>query len=329
MCSRVSASSKITEWRISLVSELLTPFAQDVLDGLSCRPQKTLPCSWLYDDLGSALFETITLLPEYGLTRADSSLLRTASREIVELSGTPENIIELGSGTGSKTRHILDAAASVAPVRYFPIDVSPKALADCAAALSGIRGVFVEPVQASYLEGIERARSHGRTLILFLGSTIGNFKPAEAVDFLREVHRRTNPGDTLLIGADLLKPLDKLLSAYDDPLGVTAAFNLNLLARVNRELGGDFDLRNFAHEARFNEQESRIEMHLRSRAPQSVHIAAADMTANFEAGETIWTESSYKFRREAICEIGQWAGWTPVRQWTDRDWGFAETLFRA
>lgn len=313
-----------------MISELLSPFAQDVLDGLG-SPRKTLPCSWLYDDLGSALFEAITLLPEYGLTRADAALLRGAATEIIHLSGDPRNIIELGSGTGTKTRHVLQAAAKQSPVDYRPVDVSPKALRECAAALGDIDRVRVQPVTADYLPGIESARRGrpGRTLVLFLGSTIGNFSPDEAVGFLRNVRERLNPGDTLLVGADLRKPREQLLRAYDDPLGVTAAFNLNLLARINRELGGKFEIRAFEHEARFDEQASRVEMHLRSRFAQSVYIAATDTTAHFREGETIWTESSYKFRREDICGIGTRAGWTAVRQWTDNQWGFAETLFRA
>jgi L-histidine Nalpha-methyltransferase len=314
-----------------MVSESLMPFAQDVMDGLTRSPQKTLPCSWLYDDLGSVLFEAITLLPEYGLTRADAALLRGAAQEIVEKAGVPERVIELGSGTGSKTRHILEAVTRLAPVTYVPVDVSAKALNDCAAALGGIDGVSVQPMQAQYLDGIAHARQRrdGRTLILFLGSTIGNFAPDSAVDFLRGVRLRVNSGDTLLVGADLLKPREKLLLAYDDPMGVTAAFNLNLLARINRELGGEFQLKSFAHEARFDERTSRIEMHLRSRVAQTVHIAAPHVMASFREGETIWTESSYKFRREEIRSIGEEAGWTTVRQWVDNDWGFAETLFRA
>jgi L-histidine N-alpha-methyltransferase len=319
-----------------LIAELLSPFAQDVAEGLTGTPQKTLPSSWLYDDVGSALFETITLLPEYGLTRADAALLRGAAPEIIRLAGEPDSIIELGSGTGTKTRYILEAASDRIgsqdrTIDYLPIDISGAALRQCAGVLSSIAGVHIEPVEARYLEGIERARHKrgGRALVLFLGSTIGNFSSDEAVHFLRSVRQRMNARDSLLLGADLVKPRQRLLLAYDDPLGVTAAFNLNLLARINRELGGEFRITSFAHEARFNEGLSRVEMHLRSRVAQKVGIAALGLSVSFKEGETIFTESSHKFRREDICAIGEQAGWKTVRQWVDNGWGFAETLFTA
>lgn len=313
-----------------MVSELLSPFAQDVAEGLMAGPQKTLPSSWLYDELGSALFEAITLLPEYGLTRADAALLRGAAPDIVRLSGHPGCVIELGSGSGTKTRFILDAASRDSAIDYLPIDISRKALQDCSAALGSIDRVRVEPIEEQYLEGVQRARRgrRGPALVLFLGSTIGNFSPDEAVEFLRSVRQQLFPGDSLLLGADLVKPVQQLLDAYDDPAGVTAAFNLNLLGRINRELGGEFRLREFVHEARFDETASRVEMHLRSRIAQKVRIGALDLTIPFEEGETIWTESSYKFRREDIRGIAEKAGWTTVRQWADEAWGFAETLFR-
>ncbi|HVW87786.1 MAG TPA: L-histidine N(alpha)-methyltransferase [Bryobacteraceae bacterium] len=308
-------------------------FAQAVMDGLSRSPQKTLPASWLYDEVGSALFEVITVLPEYGLTRADSALLGRAAEEIIGVAGRPEVIIELGSGTGTKTRHILRAASAGGPVDYFPIDISRAALENCKATLGSMDDVRIEPIEASYLEGIDQAlalrRSEERTLILFLGSTIGNFAPDEAESFLRRIRQRVHAKDSLLLGADLVKPVPRLIAAYDDPLGVTAAFNLNLLARINRELDGQFDLSRFAHEARYNERQSRIEMHLRSRIAQEVRIDALDMAVSFRAGETIWTESSYKFRPEALRNTGLRAGWTSMRQWIDGDWGFAETLFSA
>ena len=314
-----------------MIAELLSPFAQDVAEGLMETPQKTLPSSWLYDDVGSSLFETITLLPEYGLTRADAALLRGAADEIIQVAGEPDSIIELGSGSGTKTRYILEAAARNREIDYLPIDISGAALQGCVSALRSLAGVNIEPIEAQYLEGVERARrgQRGRALVLFLGSTIGNFSSMEAVDFLRSIRQRMNAGDSLLLGADLVKPREQLLQAYDDPLGVTAAFNLNLLARINRELGGEFDLANFAHEARFNERLSRIEMHLRSRITQRVRIAALGLSVTFEKGETIFTESSHKFRREDICAVGEQAGWTVVRQWVDTSWGFAETLFTA
>jgi L-histidine N-alpha-methyltransferase len=199
------------------------------------------------------------------------------------------------------------------------------------ATLRSLPGVNIEPLQSQYLEGVEsaRQRTQGRALVLFLGSTIGNFSTEEAVSFLRSVRQRLHDGDSLLLGADLVKPRERLLPAYDDPTGVTAAFNLNLLARINRELGGEFNLHRFAHEARYNESLSRVEMHLRSRVPQRVRIAALHAAVTFQENETIFTESSHKFRREDICAIGEQAGWKTVRQWADCDWGFAETLFTA
>jgi dimethylhistidine N-methyltransferase len=313
------------------VPQVNAELARDVAEGLSKTPQKTLPASWLYDEVGSALFEVITVLPEYGLTRADGALLRRSAHEIIATAGQPEIIFELGSGTGTKTRHILLAAATQCPVRYMPIDISRAALDNCGTAMQSIEGVRVEPIEATYLDGIEQALTRRgpdeRVLILFLGSTIGNFTPPEAQTFLHRVKQRMLPGDSLLLGADLVKPRAKLIAAYDDSLGVTAAFNLNLLARINRELDGEFDLAKFAHEARYSERGSRIEMHLRSRVAQTVPIRALDMRIPFAKGETIWTESSHKFRAEEIRWLGEQAGWHTERQWIDSDWGFAETLF--
>lgn len=308
-------------------------FAHDVAEGLTRARQKKLPASWLYDTVGSALFEVITLLPEYGLTRADGALLQCAAEEIVAAAGEPELIVELGSGTGAKTHHVLTAAAARGSVHYLPIDISRAALRNCEAALHAIDGVHIEPIEATYLEGIDpalaRRRSGQRALILFLGSTIGNFTRAEASVFLHRIRQRLISGDSLLVGTDLVKQAATLLRAYDDSLGVTAAFNLNLLARINRELDGQFDLAQFAHEARYNERQSRIEMHLRSRVSQRVAIDALDLTVSFARGETIWTESSHKFRAEEIRRMGEQAGWQNARQWIDREWGFAETLFTA
>lgn len=305
-------------------------FARDVAHGLT-QPQKTLHATWLYDELGSALFDAITLLPEYGLTRADDALLALYAQDIIDEAGCPTLVLELGSGSGSKTRHILNAAASRRNVHYFPIDISRAALENCRATLKPIAGVTVETIEAEYLDGVERVlsrRARGeRVLVLFLGSTIGNFNPGDDQGFLHCALRRMKPGDALLLGADLVKPRTKLIRAYDDPLGVTAAFNLNLLARINRELDGEFELGKFAHLARYDAHASRIEMHLKSRVAQRVSIHALDLEIAFERGETIWTESSHKFRTEDIASLGNRAGWSMKRQWVDNNWGFAETLF--
>ncbi|HWF08656.1 MAG TPA: L-histidine N(alpha)-methyltransferase [Bryobacteraceae bacterium] len=326
-----AASHSILEASIQR-AEYNPEFAEAVAAGLLRKGQKTLPPSWLYDEVGSALFEVITVLPEYGVTRAEASMLQTAAGEIVRAAGHPPLIIELGSGTGTKTRHILAAAAQQRQVRYLPIDISRAALDACVRTLEGMPNVNIQPVEADYLEGVTHAlakrRSGEPVLVLFLGSTIGNFTRAEAASFLRRLKSRLRPGDSLLLGADLVKSRAALLSAYDDPIGVTAAFNLNLLARINRELDGEFDLSRFAHEARWNERHSRIEMHLRARAAQKVHIGALAGPVSFAAGETIWTESSHKFRADEVPGIGCRSGWAFLRQWLDTDRSFAGTLFQ-
>jgi dimethylhistidine N-methyltransferase len=314
-------------------------FDTDIVAGLLGPGRKTLPSQYLYDDVGSALFEVITLLPEYGLTRADSRLLERHSAEMIAQLPRDLLIAELGSGTGTKTRHILDAAAErcgeerCGELRYLPIDISGAALQQCRRALESLARVEILPIEASYLDGLAKAmerREPGQAvLLLFLGSTIGNFATREAQSFLRQIREALQAGDGLLLGADLVKPVAQMLRAYDDPIGVTAAFNLNLLARINRELGGEFELANFRHEARWNERHSRIEMHLRSRAAQQVRIADLDCAVEFRKRETIFTESSHKFRPEQIRALGERAGFDCLGQWIDREWPFAESLFVA
>lgn len=310
-----------------------TQFAQDVRNGLgtSDHEQKQLPPSYLYDELGSALFEAITLLPEYGLTRADARLLRRHANDIADSMPPGTLVAELGSGTGSKTRPVLEAMGRWQAVDYYPIDLSAGALRACAAELSAC--ARVHPINASYLDGLRRAarsRAQGQSLLLlFLGSTLGNFDRASGASFLADVRAALLPQDKLLIGIDLVKPASQMLLAYDDPAGVTAAFNRNLLARMNRELGANFDVRQFHHEARWNAEERRIEMHLRSARRQQVEIPAADLSALFEKGETIWTESSHKFKREELQQMASAAGFTPETCWTDSEWPFAECLWRA
>ena len=304
-------------------------FASDVRNGLA-KPQKELHSKYLYDELGSSLFEAITHLPEYGLTRADEGLLRRHARDIAGLLPSNVAVIELGSGVGQKTRHLLEAIPGGLP-RYYPIDVSADALARCERDLSDI--AEVHPLVQSYLDGMARAtaeRQRGESfLVMFLGSTIGNFERKCALEFLRDLRRAMLPGDLLLIGTDLVKDRDRMLVAYDDPTGVTGAFNLNLLGRINRELGGNFDLRNFQHEARWNEAGRRIEMHLRSRVNQTAFVIEGDFTVHFQAGETIWTESSHKFQIEELCEMAAQTGFRVEAQWVDREWPFVESLWIA
>jgi len=303
-------------------------FAREVRAGLMHTGQKTLPCRYLYDDIGSALFEAITYLPEYGLTRADARVIEAHAGELAERLGPDVLVAELGSGTGSKTRAILEA---LAPSGYYPIDVSAAALSKCAQELAALAPVC--PIEASYLDGLVQATARRvpgqRLLVLFLGSTIGNFEPEAALEFLCGIRQTLQHGDGLLLGTDLVKAVPQLMEAYDDPAGVTAAFNLNLLGRINRELDGDFNLRMFAHQIRYDAARQRIEMHLRSLANQWVRIPKADLVVAFADQETIWTESCHKFRPEQIATMARIGGFRLERQWIDAEWGFAENLLVA
>jgi len=311
----------------------LPDFARAVRDRLSKAGQREFPSIFLYDDLGTVLFEAITLLPEYGLTRADERLIQRHAPAILEHLPSPVLVAELGSGNGRKTRRLLERLAYREPVTYFPIDISSAALMKCRQEMLGIGAVSIVGLEKSYLDGLRevasRRRSRQTLLVLFLGSAIGNFEPPAAEDFLREIRRCLRHGDALLLGTDLVKPVEDLLLAYDDPSGVTAAFNLNLLGRINRELGGNFDLRNFQHEARYDSRHHRIEMHLRSTRRQTVTIQAADYTGTLEDAETIWTEACYKFRTEELPGLARRTGFLCEAQWVDGDWPFAENLFIA
>jgi dimethylhistidine N-methyltransferase len=317
----------------ALRSQALLDFARAVRDGLSKPGQRELPSIYLYDEVGTALFEAITLLPEYGLTRADERLLRRHAHAVIERLPPPVVVTELGSGSGRKTRWILEALARREPVAYYPIDISPFALARCERELSGLGAVGIVGLEKSYLEGLRDVasrRGSGQTLlILFLGSAVGNFERPAAERFLREMRRCLVPGDALLLGTDLEKPVSTMLPAYDDPAGVTAAFNLNLLARINRELGGDFSLRHFEHEARYDDQARRIEMHARSKRTQTVTIRAAEFSCTLREGETIWTEACHKYRVEEIPGMARRAGFVCEAQWVDGEWPFAENLWLA
>jgi L-histidine Nalpha-methyltransferase len=308
-------------------------FAADVRAGLTRPGQKELPSKYLYDDVGSALFEVISLLPEYGLTRADERLLRRHAYDIVDLLPTPVVVAELGSGSGKKTRWILEALTHHQHTSYCPIEISPAALAMCERELRDIESISIVGFEREYLDGlleVAARREEGEHLfVLFLGSTIGNFDRPAGIKFLRKLRRILQPGDALLLGSDLEKPVHQLIPAYDDSLGVTAAFNLNLLERINRELDGNFDLGEFEHVARYNPTARSVEMHLRSRRKQKVTIRAAGFSVQFAEGETIWTESSHKYSQHEMLQIAMATGFRCEAQWIDEEWPFAENLFIA
>lgn len=317
----------------TLPARHVSEFAADVRASLTKAGQRELPSKYLYDEVGSALFETICVLPEYGLTRADARLLERYSGEIVSRLPRPVLVAEMGSGTGKKTRWILESLSRQQKTFYFPIEISPSALAACAKELGHIDLVSIVGYERPYIEGLaaaaERRAPGEHLLVLFLGSTIGNFDRDAGDEFLRRVRAILSPGDALLLGTDLMKPVEKLLLAYDDPVGVTAAFNLNLLARLNRELGADFDLGSFRHEARWNAMERRIEMHLRSAQRQSVRIRAADLRLSLAADETLWTESAHKYFPAEVFEMAARTGFRCEAQWIDDEWPFAQNLLFA
>jgi len=308
-------------------------FATDVSDGLTRPGQKELPSKYFYDDVGSALFEVISHLPEYGLTRADERLLRRHGDEIVDRLAGPVAVAELGSGSGKKTRWLLEALCRRQRTFYYPVEISRAALAMCERELSDIDRISIVGYEREYLDGLLEVASHrqpGQHLfVLFLGSTIGNFDRPAGLKFLAEVRRILEPGDSLLLGTDLEKSSAQLLRAYDDELGVTAAFNLNLLARINRELEADFDLSQFEHVAKINYEARSVEMHLRSRRRQTVSIPAAEVVVEFRSGETIWTESSHKYSAAEICDTASQVGFRCEAQWIDEQWPFAENLLIA
>lgn len=307
--------------------------AEEIRAGLLRPGQKELPSKYLYDEIGSELFEVISVLPEYGLTRADERLLQKHSPEIVSRLTPHVLVAELGSGSGKKTRWLLESLARSQCTTYCPIEISPTALARCESELGRIDCVSIVGFERPYLDGLlaaaARREDGDHLLVLFLGSTIGNFDRDAGERFLGEVRRILYPGDALLLGTDLEKPLPQMLAAYDDPIGATAAFNLNLLARLNRELGANFDLGAFRHEARYNQNERRVEMHLRSLRDQQISIPGAGFSVFFKQGETIWTESSHKYKAEEIGAMAQRNGFRCDAQWVDAEWPFAESLLIA
>jgi dimethylhistidine N-methyltransferase len=317
----------------AITADPTAEFAADVRFGLTRKGQKELPSKYLYDDVGSALFEVISVLPEYGLTRADERVLRRNAHDIVDR--VPDNVVvaELGSGSGKKTRWLLKALCRRQHISYHPIEISPTALDMCRRELGDIDCMSIVGFEREYLDGLgevaARRKPGQHVLVMFLGSTIGNFDRPAGMEFLRQVRGALQAGDALLLGTDLEKPIPQLLKAYDDPLGVTAAFNLNLLGRINRELEANFDLSQFEHIACFNREARSVEMHLRSRRQQVVRIQRSDLTVGFGEGETIWTESSHKYAAAEIGSIAENAGFRCDAQWFDEEWPFAENLLIA
>jgi L-histidine Nalpha-methyltransferase len=316
-----------------LPPEISEQIASAVCEGLLSRP-KWLP-SWLfYDAAGSQLFNQITELPEYYLTRTERAIFAARAEEIIGLAAETDalRLVELGAGSADKTRLLLTAAVNRQDtVFYEPVDVSASALEEAQERIEReIPGVLVTPRVEDYTKGLELdSASFGeRRLVLYIGSSIGNFEPDKAKALLKNVRAALAPGDSLLLGVDLAKEEATLLAAYDDAAGVTAAFNLNLLTRLNRELGANFDEEAFAHRSVWNAAESRIEMHLVSRKRQKVRIPALDVKIDFAPGESIHTENSYKYRPGQPEALLSEAGFTPAATWMDSQQRFAVCLAR-
>jgi len=316
--------------RPSAASSFLEPaprdFADDLADALTRSPRQ-IPSHYLYDDLGSSLFDAICELPWYAIARTEQRLLRAHAISVFDRQPAVTTLVELGPGSGDKLLTLMRGHRTPG-VTIHLVDVSRAALDKATHALAAAPALAVVTHQATYEEGLaavgRSVRAVGRTVVAFLGSNIGNFDPSSAASLLRSIRCAVRPGDALLMGTDLVKPESDLLLAYDDPLGVTAAFNRNLLVRVNRELGGDFDLHGFTHRAVWNAAASRVEMYLVSQRRQRVQVPAAGLDITFQAAEPIWTESSCKYRVEDLAPMLGAAGFVVARQWVDS--GFALTL---
>jgi len=304
-------------------------FRDDVRTGLLAWP-KRLPPRCFYDDLGSALFEAITHLPEYYLTRAEQSILDQSSAEIIGVMNEPIDLLELGSGSAFKTRYLINAALErQTTLRYVPIDISPGALvASSKALVDEYPALTVDAYAGDYVSLLQSTelRSTRRTLALFLGSNIGNFEPEEAVALLTALRGSLKPGDGLLLGTDLKKSVERLELAYDDPAGVTAAFNRNVLGRINRELGGNFDVRAFEHESHYDASRGAVDMYLVATSSHRVHVRELSMDVDFGEFESIHTESSYKYSIDDIEGLASAGGYTLRQTWPDAAFDYALSL---
>jgi L-histidine N-alpha-methyltransferase len=296
--------------------------------GLTSCPKQLAP-TWFYDERGCELFEQITALPEYYPTRTERAIIDAHADEIAAASGAT-TLVELGSGTSAKTRLLLDAFARAGALqRFVPFDVAEGTLRTAAAAVAGeYPGVTVHAVVGDFRQHLELLPRDGRRMVAFLGGTIGNFRPAERAELLTTLARTLSPGESFLVGTDLVKDRGRLVAAYDDAAGVTAEFNLNVLRVLNQSLGADFDITGFEHVARFNEDEEWIEMWLRSRRHQRVHVRTLGLGIVFEEGEGMLTEVSAKFRPGTVRAELAGAGLSPVATWTDPGGDFALTLAR-
>lgn len=299
---------------------------RDVLEGLQQAP-KSLPPKWFYDSVGSDLFDQITRLPEYYPTRAEAGILRSRSAEIASASAA-DTLVELGSGTSEKTRMLLDALRDRGALRRFvPFDVDASVLSATASAIQHeYAGVEINAVCGDFEEHLTEIPHGGRRMFVFLGSTIGNLTPGPRAEFLASLAGVMRPGDSLLLGTDLVKDTGRLVRAYDDAAGVTAKFNRNVLAVINRELDADFDVDAYQHVARWNTEAERIEMWLRSDRRQRVRVATLDLTVDFAAGEEMLTEVSCKFRPDAVAAELAEAGLHRIRWWTDDAGDFGLSL---
>jgi len=308
---------------------VLPAYAEEVARGLTAR-RKHLPCKLFYDEAGSALFEEITQLPEYYLTRTELEILEQYSPEIIQTAGAPVSVIELGAGTATKTRTLLRAVARrQLRVKYFPVDISGSALGEAQARVrQQFPGALIRPMVADFANGFGFLRQiAGRKLVLYLGSSLGNFDPEDAVRMLRRVRGQLSPGDALLVGTDMVKPAEFLVPAYDDGQGVTGEFNKNILRRINRELGANFDLHGFRHIAEWNPEASRMEIYLESTRSQSVRLPMVG-TVRFASGERIHTENSYKYRMELVEQILCASAFALDQSWFDRQRWFGLHLAR-
>ena len=307
-------------------------FAADVFSFLGSEGQKSVPSKHLYDAAGNALFQRIAQMPGYGLIRAEEHLLAQHGGELAEKLRSKLRVAQLGNTAGSQSQHLLNALRPRL-IPYHPIDAVAELLEQCVQKNETLEHVWISPVQADKIPGMIEVASQRRAgeqlLVLFPGAAIGNFYPEMAVAFLRSIRRQMSAGDVLILGADLEKPIEPMLAAYDDNHGLCAALHLNLLTRMNRELNADFDPAQFEHVAIFNRESRSVETHIRAKEPQVVSIPKAELVVEFRQGETIRTESNRKYSSLEVLDLAAASGFHREEEWVDEGWGFSENLLRA